>query len=253
MAPMTPVVQTLYVPKAGNSEEEYEDAAGHSRDRPEHELDVIRLAVADGATEASFSRAWAGLLVKSFCAGELTPQSADDVLLRLEKDWKGLINARDLPWYAEEKLQSGAFAALIGVEVNGDGTWRAMAVGDCCVFLVRGLEIARAFPITTSDQFNNRPLLLSSLHQNNTGVITADCFTVGNWLPGDRFYLMSDAIAAWFLGGYEKDAGEHLGWLDEMASPQNFAAFVTRQRNDVFEGKPLMKNDDVTVTICKMP
>lgn len=57
----------------------------------------------------------------------------------------------NLPWYAEEKRDLGAFATFLGLSfrprVEGPGGWwRAVAVGDCGLFHTRDEQLLRAFP-----------------------------------------------------------------------------------------------------------
>ena len=65
-----------------------------------------------------------------------------------------------LPWYAEEKAASGAFASLLGLEIfkkaNGGPSpyaWRAVAVGDSCLFQVEAGQVSKAWPIGNSAEF----------------------------------------------------------------------------------------------------
>jgi hypothetical protein len=57
--------QAFWLPKAGNSDSEYEDAFFPRRLKRRNGR-RLRFAVADGATETSFSGVWARLLVSSF-------------------------------------------------------------------------------------------------------------------------------------------------------------------------------------------
>src|SRR5207244_10371847 len=116
---------------------------------------------------------------------------------RMRKTWTRSVRRRSLPWYAEEKLRNGAYAALLGFELvgsqsggSGSGTWHATACGDCCFFQVRGSDLITAFPLTHSDQFSNCPFLLCSI-----GAKTDDfeylLSSTGEWIEGDCFYLMT--------------------------------------------------------------
>ena len=100
----------FWLPKAGNTPAEYEDAFW-----PRHYcLDSsgpVRLAVADGATETSFSGLWARLLVAAYGRGRLTVDENEPALRRIRRIWKRAVGQKPLPWYAEEKLRSGAFFA----------------------------------------------------------------------------------------------------------------------------------------------
>ena len=66
------LVEGFWLPKAGNTEDEYEDALSPKKTQGKLERKFPRFAVADGATESSFSGLWAQLLVDSNSHGPLT-------------------------------------------------------------------------------------------------------------------------------------------------------------------------------------
>jgi hypothetical protein len=234
---------TLWLPKKGNTNEEYEDAAA-----PFYPLEEVteqfRCAVADGATETSFSALWARLLVDGYINGTARAE--------LKNKWQHSLENKQLAWYAEQKAESGAFAALVGLTItsSGDssGTWQAEAVGDCCLVLVRDEKIVESFPLTESEQFNNSPVLLSS--SNESGVDTGEECLVsksGNWRRGDVFYLMTDAIARWAYKRQE-EYGDAALWLKSMNEQKDIEDFAAVQRGLLdAESRPLLRNDDVTL------
>src|SRR5438552_14612658 len=95
--------RTFWLQKAECDAAEYEDAFAPGEDT-DADTDVFRCAVADGATEASFAAMWAQLLVENYVRTEEHPLAA------LQNVWQEKTSGLELPWYAEEKLQSGAFA-----------------------------------------------------------------------------------------------------------------------------------------------
>jgi hypothetical protein len=216
--------------KAGNSADEYEDACWPER-AVDREARAFRCAVADGATETSFAAVWARLLARSYCRGHLSPRALPRHLPALGATWREAACARPLPWYAEEKVRSGAFAALAGLTLWHDARgihWSAAAAGDCCLFQVRSEGLLTAFPISTSDAFSSRPYLISSnAHPGNLSPLAAKS---GGAAPGDRFFLMSDALASWFLAAHEAggqpwrelycsgafDGGSFDGWIGDL-------------------------------------
>jgi len=108
--------QSFRLPKQGNTLEEYEDAVFHSSWLENPPNGLFRAAVADGATEASFYKVWANLLVEAYCQGELNDEKTlIQHLPRLQKQWYAEVTQKPLPWYAVEKRQRGAFAALVGL------------------------------------------------------------------------------------------------------------------------------------------
>lgn len=244
------LAQAFSLPKAGNSIEEYEDAFW-----PEQQIDKsaksFSFAVADGATETSFSGLWARMLVRAYCKGELAKAKMQKTLPSLQRKWLDLVSQNPLPWFAEEKLRSGAFSSLVGLTVYCPMAdkrrlpqWQAVAIGDSCLFQVRDDNLIRAFPLSYSEQFNSRPALLSSnpacnrdLQQNTTTIN-------GNLYEGDTFYLMTDALAHWFLEAVElkqkpweilRDFG-----TSEEVSP--FPDWIAKLRVH-----HKMRNDDVTL------
>ena len=231
------------MPKHGNSEAEYEDASSVANDR-------VRFAVADGATETSFSGAWARQLVRAFTNRKLSIPIALEELKPLQIKWKENAHRHPLPWYAEEKVNSGAFAAFVGLEFSQEhsdaGTqnvWQATAAGDSCLVQVRGDEIIKAFPLTDSASFNNCPNLLASspaLNGNETELVFK---TTGSCGCDDVFFLMTDALACWFFK--EREQGNKPWMLLRDLDTQgnvSFEKFIS-----VLRSAGRMKNDDVTL------
>lgn len=231
-----------WLPKRGSTDAEYEDAFSIAEDR-------FRFAVADGATETSFSGVWAKQLVRAFTNRKLSIPIVLDELKPLQSRWEKIVHRHPLPWYAEEKASSGAFAAFIGLEFvqeESDAitkrTWRAVAAGDSCLVQVTGDEVF-GFPLTDSGSFSSRPNLLSSSAMSNgsAGELLLHCS--GSWGCEDVFFLMTDALACWFFR--EREQGNRpwnlLRDLDTSAQV-SFEKLVADLRS---EGR--MKNDDVTL------
>ena len=117
-----------------------------------------------------------------------------------------------------------------------------MAAGDACLFQVRGGErLECAFPIERAEEFGSRPHLLSSQPRHNATVLPHAALREGSWTAGDSLYLLTDALAAWFLRAVE--AGEH-PWetLSEFRDIEPFRAWILERRAG---GE--MRNDDVTL------
>src|SRR5579864_6082712 len=95
--------QPFWAPKAGNQKSEYEDAFCPERSLVSEKETRFRFAVADGATETSFSGIWAKQLVRSFCKGELQDGDLGQRLRKLRQRWRKIVSRKPMPWYAEEK------------------------------------------------------------------------------------------------------------------------------------------------------
>jgi hypothetical protein len=241
----------FWLHKDGGDPRHYEDAfapsAVDARARTQ-----FRCAVADGATESAFSRMWARQLVGEFAGGRLTAPDLAELPL-LGQRWARAVAhavARDegSAWFLEPKAADGAFAALVGLDLRNSarrddaGTYRAVALGDSCLVHVRGDRVVRAFPLGVSTAFSARPVLLPSCPAAADGFAAAIVRDAGTWQSGDAFYLMSDALACWFLAVTER--GER-PWrtIDRFAQADRagFRAWVQTLRSAA------LKNDDVTL------
>ncbi|MBI3893445.1 MAG: protein phosphatase 2C domain-containing protein [Candidatus Wallbacteria bacterium] len=211
--------------------------------------------MADGATESSYAGVWARLLVERFAAGEIELATAADFLsdvASLESLWRGAVLTPNLPWFAEEKILQGASAAFLGLTLAGEQgalAWRAVAVGDACLALVRDGELLQSFPWERAEDLGSRPVLLSSAPRNRTRLLEHVRLTGGPCAPGDELFLMTDGLARWFLESY---AGGDKPWhiLAGIASDseEQFAPWVAELRE-----AGVMRNDDVTLTALRIP
>lgn len=229
--------QALHVPKRGSEEAEYEDAfcPGEGVHRAEH---GFRCAVADGATESAFARLWARLLVRSFARRRWR-------LERLRRVWRRAMRGRELPWYLQARLHEGAHAAFLGLSIHNGAspeaaprTWRALAIGDSCLFHVRAGELLQTGPVASSEDFDNNPFLLSSVARS---LRDGARMLAGTWEIGDSFYLATDALAAWMMA--EHEAGR-APWQDlrSLGGQEAFAGFVEGLRD-----AGVLHNDDTTL------
>ncbi|NPV90572.1 MAG: hypothetical protein HPY50_07365 [Firmicutes bacterium] len=243
------------LPKQGNPAEENEDACYPTRDG-ERQGPLLKLAVADGATVTLLSRQWARLLVKTFATrGWDTPDQFLAASYRSWERWTAYYfrkreqGDRPIAWFEEPGLSEGAFSTLLGVTLRDDGTdlagsYTVVAVGDSCLFQIRDGELIMSFPHESSGGFPSRPYLISSRPEKNSGLRENLACCSGEWRFNDRFLLMTDALANWFIGRYE--AGERpwevLRLLTGQDGPLGFRRWITEQR----EARTI-RNDDVTL------
>lgn len=213
-------------PKAGHRPDEYEDAAACT----EAAAYPFRAAVADGATESAFARLWAERLVDRYVeAGGWTP------LAPLQQAWQDEVapRAASLPWYAAAKAEQGAYAAALGCTWHPGGRWTARAVGDCCLFHLRGGREQLRWPVEAPEAFDHHPALLPSRPHV---LVPPTREREGGWQAGDAFVLATDALAAWLM----RVGPERALTLD----PAGFRSAVAAARAD-----GTLRNDDVTLAV----
>ena len=232
--------KTLWLQKDGNAAEDYEDAA-YPTEAVDSDVESFRCAIADGATESSFAGLWASILCEGLVYG------SDLTVLR--DDFVAKMGTKVLPWYAEEKLQSGAFAAVVTLSLKVDeeefNLCDLRAIGDSCVMHTRDDKLLASFPIDRPESFNNSPNLLCSSHSNDAEDKFQEQQLV--WLKGDTFWLMTDALACWALKRLRDydDAFQILGQIEDLSALKDF---VHEHRAIIDEdGRPCLKNDDVTL------
>ncbi|WTW97881.1 hypothetical protein OG216_33115 [Streptomycetaceae bacterium NBC_01309] len=222
----------------------------------------VRAAVSDGASESLLARRWAEVLVRQAGGAPTgllrTGTGFADVLGRAAHRWPDLmkryeygreLRGRPLTWYERPGFERGAHATLLVAHFAAHrwaparGTWSAAALGDTCLFHVRGDQLRLAFPLDRADDFDNHPALAASLGHDRDAVEPHVRVVGGSWVMGDRFYLATDALAAWFLRSREE--GEkpwHALRVLDSASPRELASWVERRR-----AAGELRNDDVTL------
>lgn len=225
--------------KDGNQPDEYEDAfAGNPK--------VGRFAVADGASESSFASLWAKLLVEGFVAAR-EGRTTIGWMTPLHQRWSEAVDHLDLDWFAEEKRQLGAFATFLGLSFKKNGRWKAEAVGDSCMFQLRDNSLCATFPVSQSADFGIRPKLIGS--RSRDGLAQA-VQRFGRWEKGDRFLLMTDALAQWFLC---RDEEREKPW-ESLAKKFTEAEVSTAMTAHVEQLRRSgeLKNDDITLLVIDL-
>lgn len=228
--------------KFGNSSDEYEDSFAISSDR-------FKIAISDGATEASFSKEWAEILVNYFINNP-PEKVTNEWLEAVYAKFISSINISKLPWYAQNKvIEQGSYATLSGIKIDNEGgNFIGLAVGDSCIFWVDS-EGYHLFPFRNVEEFNSRPFLISTMKQNNDEIDNEkNQKIINNKLSSGKtvFYLMTDALACWFVGECCKG---NIPWneLDNIKDEENFLSFISELRNS-----KALKNDDVTLVMLEV-
>jgi hypothetical protein len=222
-----------------------------------YQLDPQRglAAVADGVASAIFSGQWATLLSAGVVAED--PDPTDPVafaqwLKEKRKRWAESIDVGGLAWFQRAKLPLGAFSTLLWIKLRKENEaagaeYRLMAraIGDSCLFHVRGNECLRVFPIQDTAELERDPLAIGSVdlerdHLLAFHVLDEPC------RAEDLIVLCTDAVAEWALR--ETAAGQPLDWQRYWEMPQE------QWRKEVIalreQGK--MRYDDTTLVLLRV-
>lgn len=225
----------LWMPKHGSTQSEYEDAFAVQSSPA---LPFLA-AIADGATESAFARAWAETLVAGWAQTDLAePDAFLCALAEWQASWQAEADTRtsDLPWYAAAKAEEGAFATFLGLVIQPEGTWHALAVGDCCLLHLTADGARTTWPMQHPEQFNNTPGLISSVPARPMGALLQ---AGGQWGRGDAFVLVTDAAAAWLMG------------LNSSAIPALSDGSFSERIHAARDAHSI-RNDDVTVVLLEI-
>jgi hypothetical protein len=203
------------MPKMGDDDSEWEDAF-----TCDERLGAA--AVADGASEGIFSRAWSALLCESLVAEPIDlgdPEAVAGRVQALRADWLRRIDYPSRRYTQQAKVdQTGAAATLLVLRLSsrppldpGDALaptagddphgWRAWAVGDSCLLHVREGRLLGTFPIGVSTDFGIAPALVRTRPDTRTPAFLE---ARGSCRPGDLFLLATDAVAQALLRDVEE-------------------------------------------------
>jgi hypothetical protein len=243
-------VRTFWVQKRGGSPQEYEDAfwvgPGGNSDGEIQEKSLT-VAVADGASESLLAGRWASRLVGVFGTVRNAVNGWDQEVLRYtaEREERGA----PIQWYEEPGLATGAHATILAVHFS-DGregrasTWRAVGLGDTCLFQVRNESLYESFPISDPAEFSYQPPLLASRGTDAGKLRRHIKMKSSDWERGDSFYLATDALSAWFLRTNESEGRPWapLRDMDTIDFELEFSEWVDEQR-DLGQ----IHNDDTTL------
>jgi hypothetical protein len=244
------------IPKSGNRPDENEDAYAPVLSNGEvRSSDFFQCALSDGATRSSFAGLFARSMVET-CSNSIKADSFDLILKDSRSKWNKSIQALDLPWHAQEKVKEGAFATLLWLQFYPKGTnhilwsnyWRAVAIGDSCLFQFRKDKPIRFLPVKHSTEFNNHPHLISSHAKSK--LYAEEWESTGSWEEGDDFFLVSDALAKWTYRLLEANKSPSPIFKDRLtrrAKDNHFQEWIEimRKSHDI-------KDDDTTLIWIKV-
>ena len=240
--------RAFWLPRRGHSRSEYEDA--FAKDEA-----AGRYAVADGASEGCFTGLWAELLVESFVSSTCdTASSWPESLTAAQEHWDTDVRARNLPWYAEQDVNRGAYCTFLGLVLTSPAAdryeWQALAVGDACVLHTRDGVLLHAFPIDRAEQFNNFPKLVGSRMPVAESHARQSLWADGRGHAGDRLWMMTDALAQFCLseaeaGGKPWNQLELFMTISEAEDP--LTPWIERLRD-----ASRLRNDDVTLLAIEL-
>ncbi|HEX7375640.1 MAG TPA: hypothetical protein VF278_00940 [Pirellulales bacterium] len=243
--------RTFWLPKDADETAQYQDA---------YALDAEngRAAIADGVSSAIFSGPWARLLTLGIVAQppDLNDTAAFQAWLAENRAaWINSIDTSKLTWYQRPKMVDGAMTTLLWLELSPAETnaaglatsyhLQSFAIGDSCLFHLRGGELLYWFPLESSGDFGLNPAVVASVDRQLDHLLAFknrahDC------LPGDLLVLATDAVALWAVERLE--AGEAVDWSRYWdCSDEDWRAEIDAARD-----AKQMRFDDSTLVLLRV-
>lgn len=212
-----------------------------------------KFSVSDGVSRSFYPNIWSECLVKNFVSKK--EGYFDTFIQKSQEEWQTKIDEiianTEVKWFtkAQYNRKSPALATFVGLEfLEDDGLWTAQALGDSFLFFApKGItnfkeEILSLSSKPTPIQFDNFPDYVSSIGDKHKG--EKKLLEKENLVEG-TFYLMTDALAEWFLHGVQPE--EAIQKINAIQSQEQFINTI-----DVERTLRKLNDDDSAILIIEL-
>jgi hypothetical protein len=210
-----------------------------------------KFAISDGVSKSFFPKFWAEILVDNF----VKSKEIDDntFVQKCQEQWLSkvteIVKKPNAKWFTTNAFNNKrpGLATFVGLRFFPKGKelmWKANALGDSFLFFVpKKIKDFDKDCIKLSSKtdliFDNYPDYLSSIGENHKG----EKQPLENSLEEGAFYLMTDALAEWFINEKENAIGKINVWENQ----KDFERFVNEERISTKLG-----NDDSAILIIEV-
>lgn len=221
-------------------------------DRYAYNKSQNKFAISDGVSKSFFPKIWADVLVNKWVDSKEFDEA--QFILDCQKDWlkqvAEIVNKPNAKWFTKNAFnrKEPGLATFVGLRFykkKKEWFWKADALGDSFLFFVpkNSKNFSKECIVLSSIKepiiFDNFPDYLSSLGNNHKG----EKQKKENPLTSGTFYLMTDALAEWFLAEKEDAIGKISVWQNQ----KDFEHFVDEERHNKKLG-----NDDTAFLSIKI-
>jgi hypothetical protein len=210
-----------------------------------------KFAISDGVSKSFFPKFWAEILVDNF----VKSKEIDDntFVQKCQEQWLSkvteIVKKPNAKWFTTNAFNNKrpGLATFVGLRFFPKGKelrWKANALGDSFLFFVpKNTKDFEKDYIKLSSKtdliFDNYPDYLSSIGENHKG----EKQPLEGSLVDGTFYLMTDALAEWFINEKENAIGK----IDVWKNQKDFERFVNEERISTKLG-----NDDSAILIIEV-
>lgn len=218
------------------------------RDNYALDASLHRFAISDGVSRSFFPGIWSELLVTSF----VNSSTQINILISsCQEEWmrqvKSIVESPDVKYFTRNAYnrKTPGMATFVGLVFSEkDKTWHATALGDSYLFFIpdKAANFKTDLIVLSSkddpEVFDNYPDYFSSIGNHN-GTIKE---TGGQLQPG-TFYMMTDALAEWFLKQGEYVSDKIKVWNEQL----HFERYIEGLRDH-----EEISNDDTSILIIEI-
>jgi hypothetical protein len=210
-----------------------------------------RFSVSDGVSKSFFPKVWSEILVTQFV--KRTDLKEKDFIKFCQEEWQKrideIVSLPDTKWFtkAQYSRKDPALATFVGLEFfEKEKQWEASAIGDSFLFFVPKdcnnykNDLIKLSSKPEPIEFDNFPDYLSSIGEIHKGKIE---ILRNQKLVDGTFFLMTDALAEWFINEGENAIGKITVWNSQT----DFQRFITQAIDD-----NLLTNDDCAILCIEL-
>jgi hypothetical protein len=209
-----------------------------------------RFSVSDGVSKSFFPKVWSEILVSQFV--DRTDLKERELIKVCQAEWQKrideLVSLPNTKWFTKSQYnrKDPALATFVGLQFfEKEKKWSASALGDSFLFFVPNdfkdyqKELVKLSSKSEPIVFDNFPDYLTSIGESHKGRPKEESGKLRN----GTFYLMTDALAEWFINEGENAIGKISVWK----SQSDFKRFISQAIDE-----NQMTNDDCAILCIEL-
>ena len=211
-------------------------------------IEYNKFAISDGVSKSFFPKIWSDILANKYVNQK--DWNDEEFIIECQKEWQTkiveIVSQPETKWFTKSQYsrKDPALATFVGLQfLETEQKWIAQALGDSFLFFIPkgSTEIdtklsSKSEPIV----FDNFPDYLSSIGNSHKGEKKP---IKGEKIKEGTFYLMTDALAEWFL----KDTELAIPKLRNIQNQEQFLITIEDERNT-----NRLNDDDSAVSIIEV-
>lgn len=211
-------------------------------------IEYNKFSISDGVSKSFFPKIWSDILVNKYVNQK--DWKNEEFITESQKDWQSQIDEivaqPEVKWHIRTlyNRRTPALATFVGLQfLESDQKWIAQALGDSFLFFIPKGSTEIEIKLSTKPEpiaFDNFPDYLSSIGSSHKGEKKA---IKGKKIKEGTFYLMTDALAEWFLLNTEQAKQT----LDNIKTQEQYLETIANERN-----ANRLNDDDSAVLILEL-